>query len=48
LTGLPHPEPHACCTEAPGKARWARREFACHPEHGLASTIMSCFQSELL
>jgi len=37
LIGLPCPEPHTCSTEALGKARWARRGFTCHPQHGLAS-----------
>ena len=37
LTGLTPPGPHTCCTEAPGKARWARRAFACCHKCGLAS-----------
>jgi len=37
LTGIPHPDPRTCCTEALRKVRWARRPFICHPECGLAS-----------
>jgi len=28
---------HTCCTEVSGKVRWAKRGFACHPEHRLPS-----------
>lgn len=30
FTGLPHPEPHTCCTEVPGRVRWSRGIFTCH------------------
>lgn len=38
LTDLAHPKPHIFCTEAPGKARKAKRVFVCCPEHRLTST----------